>query len=172
MKLTYQLTLDDLVKFNIYHTENSPIHIKARRRYRIIPPAIYLALAMFGYFAGDVGFAMTFAGLAIVWFLFSPRILKRRYRKHFEKHVEENFKDSVKESSTVELEEDGVHSTSQMGESIFKYSAVEKIVANDGFTYVYIGKGMAIVIPHDRVPENQINDLVTGIEKQREDLAS
>ena len=67
----------------------------------------------------------------------------------------------------MEVKDDGIHSTSFLGHSVFKYQAVERIVEDDAATYVYIGKGMAIIIPHDRVSERELKDLIAGIEERR-----
>lgn len=163
MKLTYQLTKADLVAFNEYHSAHSPLHIKMRRRHRILVPIFYLVLAAFWAFHGDYTVPSMLAVAAVLWFLLSPRWLRRRYRKHFQKHVEETIGDALETPTTVELREDGIHSTGHMGHSVFNYSVVDKIVENDGFTYIYIGKGMALIVPHDRVPAGATEELTDGI---------
>jgi hypothetical protein len=168
MKLTYQLTQDDLLKFNEYHCAHSQLHIKARKRHRTIVPIIYLALAVFGALTIDFVFASILLLFAVLWFLLSPRWLTRRYRNHFQKYIDENLKDIIKEPSTVEILDDGIHSTSFIGHSIFKYQAVEKIVEDDALTYIYIGKGMAIIIPHDRVSESELKDLLAEVETRKQ----
>ena len=165
MKITFQLTQDDLVEFNLYHSAHSPLHIKTLRRQRVLVPIIYLVISVFGAMRVDLVFAGIFAALSILWFLLFPKWTKKRYRKHYIKHIEENFSSIDKEPVTIELKDDGIHSTSHMGHSVFKYSVVEKIVENDDVTYIYIGKGMALVLPHDRVPDNERAALREGIEK-------
>jgi len=167
MKVTFQLEQDDYVKFNEYHSIHSPLHIKARRKHRVIVPIIYLVITVLSLLNSDYVLATVFGIFAILWFLLSPAWQKRRYRKHFQKHVAETIGDALKEPSSVELMEDGIHSTSYAGHSVFKYSVVEKIVENEGFTYIYIGKGMAIIIPHDRVDESEVNELVAEIKKHK-----
>lgn len=168
MKITFKLTQDDLIKFNEYHTEHSPIFIKDSRKNRILVPIIYLFIAILFLLSDKCEIAIIFAVLAVLWFTFFPIMLKRRNKKFFQKHVEENSKDIAKEPSTVEIKEDSIYTSSYIGNSSFKFSVVEKIVENDGFTYIYIGKGMAIIIPHDRVSQSQRNDLIAEVKKQKE----
>lgn len=168
MKITFQLTQEDLVKFNEYHSAHSPLHIKTQRRQQIIVPVIYLVIAILSAISADYSLAIIFVALSILWILLYPKWIKKRYKKYFIKHIAENFSNINKEPSSIELREDGIHSTSHIGHSIFKYSAVDKIVENGGATYVYIEKGMALVIPHDRISDNDRKSLITGIKQQKE----
>jgi hypothetical protein len=167
MKITFQLTQKDLVKFNEYHSAHSPLHIKTLRRQRILVPIIYLVIAAFSAISLNYTFATMFSVLSVLWFLLYPKWIKKRCKKYFTKHVEENFSNVDKEPSSIELQEDGIHSTSHMGHSTFKYSVIEKVVENDGVTYIYIGKGIALVIPHDRVSADDRNSLITEIEQRK-----
>lgn len=167
MRLTFQLTQSDLVQFNEYHSAHSPLQIKARRKHRSRVPIIYLIFTAIFVVLDNLTLAAFFGVFAVLWFFISPRLMTKRYKKYFQKHIEETVGDELNEPSTVQLMDDGIHSTSHMGHSIFKYSVVEKIIENDGFTYIYIGKGMALIIPHDRVSGNEVEEFVAEIGKRK-----
>lgn len=168
MKLIYQLEPSDLVAFNEYHVAHSDLHKKQRRKHRIVVPIVYLVLsALLLIVDARIG-SVLLAAFAIIWFLLSPRWLKRRYRKHFQKHVAETVGDSLKEPVTLELHDDGIHSASYLGQSTYKYSAVGQIVGNGIYTYVYIDKGMALVLPDDRISRDQIDTFVAEIKTRKE----
>ena len=171
MKLTYQLTPDDLVAFNEYHAANSPLHKRARLRFRIVLPIILLMGSAFIVAIGAYPAAMPFAVVAVAWFLLSPYWLKRRYRKHFQRYIAENVGDLLKEPSTLELHDDGIHTTSYLGQAVYKYSAIGQIAYVEGYTFIYIGKGMALVLPEDRLSPDDVDAFVTEI-WTRKDAAS
>jgi hypothetical protein len=95
--------------------------------------------------------------------------MRRRYQKHYEKHIRETVGQSLQKSMTLELRDDGICSSSSLGESKYRYSAVDRIVENDGYTYVFIGKGMALVLPHDRIPKDAIDSLATEINQRKQE---
>jgi predicted membrane protein len=167
MNLKFQLTQEDLVKFNEYHSAHSLLHIKNRRRYRIVVPIIYIVLSGIFFVLSEFIMGVIFILFALVWFLLAPWRQRRRYKKHFQKHVAETVGNALEEPTEIELKEDGIHGKSHIGSSIFKYSSVDKIINEEGYTYIYIGKGMALIIPHDRVPAEDISTLIAEIEKQK-----
>jgi Flp pilus assembly protein TadB len=118
MKLIYQLNPADLVTFNEYHSAHSDLHIKQRRKHRIIVPIVYLVLAALILMTGARIGAVFFSFFAVLWFLLSPSWLRRRYRKHFQKHVAETVGDSLRDPIILELQDDGIHSQSYVGQSV------------------------------------------------------
>lgn len=168
MKLIYQLTPSDLVAFDVYHAAHSELTRKQRRNYRIVLTTIYLTIAAL-FFAIDRRIASALvAAFAIIWFLSYPQRTERRSRIYFQRFIAETVGDSLKEAVILELHDDGIHSTSYLGQSTIKYSAVDKLVVDGIYTYVYIGRGAALIFPDDRIPRDQINAFVEEIKTRKE----
>jgi len=165
-RLEYTLSAEDLLQFNLYYASTSKAVARQKRIYRYVIPAIYLALALFLFIGRSHVLAWMFVLLSVLWFLFYPLRFRRRYRKHYERYVAEAFGDVLPRATTLELLPDGIFSSSHMGESTFRYEMVGRIVENEGYTYIFIGKGMALVLPHDRIPEESIKGFVKGIESR------
>jgi len=168
-RIEYRLTENDLLKFNLYYSANSELHQKQRRRHRVIVPVAYAVLAALLCLSRSFAAASLFAVFAVAWFLLSPKWMLKRYRKHYEKHIRETVGESLRTPMTMELRADGICSTSHLGESKYRYSAVDKLVENDGYTYVFIGKGMALVLPHDRIPQDTIRSVVSEITQRKQE---
>lgn len=167
-RIEYQLTEEDLVRFNLYYSAHSELHKRQRRRHRLLVPVVYVMLAgLLCWIRAFIG-ASILAAFALVWFLLSPAWLRWRFRKHYEKHIRETKVETLKEPMTLELQPDGICTSSAVGESKFRYSAVDQIVENDGYTYVFIGKGMALILPHDRIARETIAALVAEISQRKE----
>lgn len=171
MKLKYHLTQSDLVKFNEYHVAHSAQHNKYRRKYRFLFPIIYFIFSIIFLLFDDFPLAMIFITLAILWFLFYPVWHNKRLREHFEKHVSETVGDFLEEPLIVELQDEGIHLSDYSGQSLYKYSAVGHIIENEGYTYIYIGKGMALILPHDRLSMNDVKALVAEVENRKQPYA-
>ena len=168
-RIEYKLTEQDLLRFNLYHSTTSDLHQKQRRRHRVVVPAAYLILAILLCLSELFIAATLFVLFAAGWFFLSPRLMNKRYRKIYEKHIRETVGDSLRTPMTLELRPDGISSSSYLGESKYRYSVVDRIVENDGYTYVFIGKGMALVLPHDRIPKDAIASLVAEITQRKQD---
>lgn len=168
-RIEYRLTEDDLLKFNLYYSANSDLHRRQRRRHRFLVPAAYAVFTGLLCLSRSFVAASLFAAFGIGWFLLSPAWMRRHYRKHYGKHVKETVGEFLQSPMTLELRPEGICSSSYLGESKYRYAAVDSIVDHDGYTYVFIGKGSALVLPHDRIPEETIRLLVAEItQRQRE----
>lgn len=168
MQLTHQLKLDDLVAFNLYYMAHSAVYRAQRFRYRVIPSILYLVFAALMFLAQMNIWGIVSLALAILWFLFAPRWTQRRSRNVIQKQFAEMLGDSITDPVTVELCDDGIHISSSHGQSIYNYSAVGQIVDDTNHTYIYIGKGTAIILPNDSVTPAQKEAMVAGILAKKE----
>ncbi|MHB9024424.1 MAG: YcxB family protein [Armatimonadota bacterium] len=167
MKLTYQLEAQDLVAFNLFHAAHSPLLRNQRWRQRFFFPIVYLLLAGVSLFVQAYAMSAMFAVVSILWFLLAPGLLQRYYRSVITKYVHETVDDSLKDPVVLELGDDGIHSTSYLGQTVYNYSAVGEVGKDSEHTYIYIGKGMALVLPKDRIPAEQITAFVAEVEARK-----
>lgn len=167
MQLSVQLEEKDLVAFNLHYQSQSKTVQAYRFRYRVIAPAVYvvLALAMYAHEAHIA--AAILAIVAVVWYLAAPGRLRRAARRHIEKMIHESSEKYLSAPVTVELRDDGIFSTSAIGMSKFDYAAVDHVAEIDGYTFVFIGKSMGFILPHDRVPPDAIREFVADLERRR-----
>lgn len=166
-RIEYILTAEDLVQFNLYYSSISPNHARQRKRHRILVPVVYMILALLLLWGSSYVAATLFTLFAAVWFALSPRWLRKRYRKYYERHIAETAGDELPRSTVLDLLPDGIFSSSHMGETKFRYDAVDRVVENNGYTYVFIGKGMALVLPHDRIAKDTIGAFVDEIMRKK-----
>ncbi|MBN1590365.1 MAG: YcxB family protein [Pirellulales bacterium] len=169
-KLECRLNEEDLVRFFLYASQHSEVQQRQRRRQRIFIPLLYLMLtALLGLMGAHLA-AGLFAVAAVAWFLLWPSYLEWRHRRFFAAHVKENVGESLRQPRVVELAPEGIRVSSGLGEAVFRYSAVGRIVENEGYTYVFIDKAQALVLPHDRLARETIDQLVEQIEQRRQAL--
>jgi len=165
--ITYQLVEEDLVRFHLYYAETSGVMRKARNQARIWVPLAYLVFALLSWLSDMRFVAVALLVFAVAWFFIYPLRVRSRYRRHYEKMVKETRNRAFGEPSTVELAPDGIIDCSELGEMKFRYRAVEQIVEHEGYTYIFVGKAMAIILPHDRVPKAAIDALVAEIARRK-----
>lgn len=168
MKFIYRLEQSDYVAFHLYHAAHSDVHKKIRRKHRLFSPIVFLVCSLILLTIHAYIGVTLFVVCAIIWYLASPKWADRHFRKQFEKYIAETIGDALKEPVSIELKDDGVHDASFLGQNMYKYSGIGKIVENNGYTYVYIGKGAAIILPHDRLPQDEIKAFIKEIQKRKD----
>jgi hypothetical protein len=168
-RIEYTLTADDLLQFNLYYSSISENHASQRRKHRTLVSIAYIILALISFGFNEYGIAIVFILFAGAWFLFSPRLVSRQYRKHYEKHIAETAGDKLPYSVVLELQPDGIFASSYMGEAKYHYDVVDKIVENEGYTYIFIRKDMAFILPHDRIPDETIKGFVDEIQRKKQE---
>ena len=166
-RIEYTLTAEDLLHFNLYYSAISPTQVKQRRRARLFVSVVYIALALFTLKEGSYFVATVLMVLVAAWLLFSPRWFLWRSRKHYEKHIAETAGDRLPSSIVLDLLPDGIFSSSYIGETKFRYDVVDRVVEDDGYTYIFLGKGAAFVLPHDRVPKDTVAAFVEQIQSRK-----
>lgn len=170
-RLEYQQTEDDILQFHLYYSSVSGYHKKQRLKQRLRVPVFYIGIALlFLVMKWYIGAAML-AICAVAWALFFPLWMRRVFRKNCVKLIKEGVGDSLSKPNMLELQEDGIFSSSYLGESKYNYSVIDRIVENDGYTYIFIGKGTALVLPHDRISQEDRCSFVDEVNRRREQAA-
>jgi hypothetical protein len=166
-RLECTLNETDLLRFYLYYWEHSELGCRQRRRQCLFVPLIYLALAAFVCLYRLYVIAGIFVLFAIAWYLLWPWCLSIRIRRFYASHIKETVGDTLREPRIHRLSPEGICSLSGQGDSVYRYSAVDRIVENDGYTYVFIGKNQALILPHDRLLKEAIDTFVAEIQRRR-----
>ena len=167
MKLTFQLTPDDFVAFHEYHVTHSEDHKKFFRQLCFFSPTLLFALTSTLLLYKNYFTAGLFAIVAVISFFLTPPLLKKLYKKIFEMHVAKTTDDTHKEPITVELLEDGLHTSSCLEISTLKYTAIDQIIEDNGYTYIKVLKNKALILPHDKISPDELNAFVTEVQKRK-----
>lgn len=166
-RLEYQLTEDDILQFHLYYASISDYHKKQRMKQRVRVPVIYLAIALLFLVSKWYVGAVLFAICAVGWSLLFPIWARRSYRKNCQKLIKESIGDSLSKPGVLELQEDGIFSLSYLGESKYNYSVIDRVVEHDGYTYIFIDKGTALILPYDRISQEDRRSFVDEVNRRR-----
>jgi hypothetical protein len=168
-RIEYNQTEKDLLQFNLYYAANSKFHRKRCIRHRLIIPVVYLIFAIVPLLHKSFVFASFLIIFAVAWFFLSPSLMQMQYKRLYMKHIRETVGDSLKKPIILELRSDGIFSSSHLGEFLYRYSVIDKIVENEGYTYIFIDKGRAFILPHDKIPRESIESLTTEITQRKQE---
>ncbi len=177
MKIRFDTTIDDLIAFNRFHVENSPLLRRQRLVFSLMVPAILLVVAMFTAFINIdsimensvknlvVATAVGILGLpfCIGWYFFSRWQWTTNMERNTRKMYEEGNNRTVLGWREMELVGNRLILKMELIDSSIDLRAINKIVGNDEFTYLYISSNLAYFIPMNLYPEEEYRQFVAEL---------
>jgi len=152
----FELTLDDVRAFNVYHHRHSPA---ARRQYlrSWFIPAFLLLLACVGiWWLADrkqgtplrtfLDLLPLFSG-GPLYLLYFPWAYRRRLRKTVADMASEGENRGLFGRHRVTISAEGVAESGEFRQSLTSWRAVERVAVSDQHAYIYTNAMAAIIIP-------------------------
>ncbi len=140
MTLNYQLRQEDALAFNREYYKTSPTYRRTKTRARLMLPVIMLALWTFT--TSSSGFEWTstviFLGSGLLWFFLYPTYLDKRVSRYAERVMSEGSYSKNMGPGELILAENGLHSRSAIGQSIYLWSAVDRVVLTDAYLFIFL----------------------------------
>jgi hypothetical protein len=173
--LRYEMTLDDLVAFNVHHQFFSEITRKKRERgYRILSVIGGLVYTLLGFMISTLmpsvlgwwfsaALGLTVGGL--IYLVLRKR--KPRVSKWLRKRIRDSYSATADKISlcehVLEVSPAGLHKTTAYTETRCAWGALNHIEGGEGYTYLYIATNQAFVIPHGRITEGSLPDFLRAV---------
>ncbi|MFT5184299.1 MAG: hypothetical protein ACI84C_001429 [Flavobacteriales bacterium] len=155
MDLSYQLTEEDFMEYQMFQSSNSEPLKKRRLISRVILSLFYIAIAAyFKLIREQSGTAMIFAGAGVVWYFFYPTYAKWRYKNHFKRHIKANYQDRIGKSATLSIVSDGIDFDDSSGNAHVKAEALAHLIELKDYFLVTIDTGLSLIVPKHAI-ENQ-----------------
>jgi len=180
VKIQYEVTIDDLVNFSVYFNSNSKT---VRRRKAIllfgVPlmiAGINLSLFLIKYPPGGMDdktlLETITVNLAIVafftvfWLIVWPRRFKQVLARQARKLYSEGSTAGTVGPHELELGDKGLIDSTSIGENQTYYRAIEKIVTNGEYTYIFRNAFTACVIPHEEIASSDLHAFLDSLEQR------
>lgn len=172
MKIRFETTIDDVMAFNRFHMANSPTWRRQVWTQSLIIPGVFALLFFFLFFVSDVGQAInvvmwpTAIMLVIVsigsvvfvrWFMSSSLDSNTR------KFLAEGRNRIMFGWREMELVNNRLVLKTELMESSLDLRAIEKIVRDENYTFVYIASVSAYMIPMTLYPEDEYREFVAHL---------
>lgn len=110
-------------------------------------PLLLIATGLLFYSKGNSAMAAYFWGLSVLVFLLYSRYLSWRYKKHYRNYVRENLGGRFGQEVTLEITPKHISSKDPFGEGKVKTSEVHRVSETQGYFFVQLTSGMAVIIP-------------------------
>lgn len=156
MQISYQLSLDDIIAFNIDHISHNPKSQTKLRRNRIIIPFIYAVVAA-GLLVLNSSFwpvSWFFGFLALLWAIFYPAAWKQRVQYQVKKTYKNVDFDSDEFFYELELKREGVDATNPSHSAFIPWDKIITISNTDSHLFLYFSLDNGMIIPKASIEED------------------
>jgi len=149
MTLNFQTCREDVLAFNREYHETSPTYRRTRTRVRLMLPVLMLVLWVFTTSSSGFDWTSTviFIGGGLLWFLLYPARFDKRVSKYVERVMEEGSHSKCLGPCELTLAEDGLHSKSVTGQSMYLWSSVDRAVMTDAYLFIFLAGPVGYPIP-------------------------
>ncbi|WP_269524854.1 YcxB family protein [Coraliomargarita parva] len=168
MEITYSLTEDDFVAFQMYASGESKQQRKRRLRGRFLVPVIWGLIALYFVSDSDVVVGSVFLLGAVVWLLGYPAYAKWLYRRHFRNHLKENNRGQMNQEVTLRLETEGVFSSGVDSEGTLKYSGFDQLIELETLYLIRLKQGMTLLLPKERLASEELSSFMDAVSMRTE----
>lgn len=147
MRIRYEVTLDDLAAFARFHATHS-VEWKRQLRIQLFCGALGIAV-LTAAVARQVGTGALAFGVPamLAWLVLTPRLAISWYVKHAKRMYGEGAKPGLTGWRELQLNDDGVTSSSAEGTMFTRFSAIGPVEREAKHCFLYVNGVQAHVIP-------------------------
>jgi Ca2+/Na+ antiporter len=173
MRIKYSNTLEDLVKFNLYHFNNSP-SLRRNKRFMIwgVPVIIILIFGLFTVVQNNSFHVLVGILCSILYFIFVSLSFKISVRRNVRKMYSEGSNMGIIGAHELVIEKDGLIEYSEVSEHKISWKGIERIARTNEHVFIYIGSVMAHVIPINGVTSGNIDEFVDLVQQHMQNVSA
>ena len=149
MTLNFQMRREDVLAFTREYHSSSPTYQSARKKVRLMLPAVMLCFWLFKLATDGFrwGSTLVFLGVAILWYFLYPSSFDHRVERYAQKTLDEGSHRKGLGPCELTLSESGLHSKSNYGESTFYWAAVDRVLLTDAYLFIFLNGATGYPIP-------------------------
>ncbi len=162
MIVEYERTVEDIIEFNLFHMSHSPsIRKQTLITQIIVAVLVFIGSLVIGYLFHQETKALTSFDyivalvVSISCFYAVPPFNRAEVRRGFRKATSEGDNKAILGRHTVSLTKDNIFIKTQVGESKYIWSSINKVMQNDKYVFLYVSSINAIMIPVEAFTSNR-----------------
>jgi hypothetical protein len=164
MELEYEVTLEDVTAFALFHHAHSP-HLRRRRRLLRVGLAgtLVLVAAVVATLARSPLLATVGLAFALAFYWMFPRRYERGLRESVAKMYAEGKNLDVLGKTKLSLDDAFIVESTATRDVRTRWSAVEALVDTDLHLFIYVTGSTALVVPKRDLPAQTLNRFVETV---------
>jgi hypothetical protein len=174
MQIEYENTMEDVVAFNMFHYDHSPVH----RRNRLIQQFLFPLLtsspvAILSLFSGEnwayvLPMWILWAVVSLGWVLLYPPYLRWIVKRRIPAAYREGSNRNTIGKHVMVLTPEELIDSTDVNRTAYKWIGVNKIVTDDRYIYLYVASLSAFIVPKRAFPdETSVRDFMETAERFR-----
>lgn len=153
MNITYKISEENYLTFQLYLASKSQNIIKRRKRTRLVVPAVYSIFAISLIYLESTYAAIGFGSFGLIWFFFYPLWEKKKYHKHYLKFIRENYQNRIGVDVHLEIQDEHFFTSSNGSEAKIQLNQIKQIIELKEVILIRLDITQAFVIPKDQVKD-------------------
>lgn len=150
MEITYELTEEDYLQFNLYHVKHSATAVKSLKWQRFLTPVFFLVIAYLFSVIGEgsaIFSFIVFGVFGIIWVVYYPKYFYRVVGRQTKKMLKEGKNDGILGKQQMMLSQEGIIHVAVNRESRTQWMGIQKIVEDNDYFYLYNSAVSAYILP-------------------------
>ncbi|SEO05979.1 hypothetical protein SAMN04488134_103251 [Amphibacillus marinus] len=169
MEFKFEITEEDYLQFNLYHSENSPSQKKLVRVLRWVIPIVFASII---YYVGTAVFhqpslywliiSLLFSGAWIIWY---PRFYKKQLKKQVSKMLSEGDNSALFGEKTMVIEGNEIKVFDKYASTTVVKENIKAINYYDDMIIIYLSSITAQIIPTRNLVKDEQKQLITYLDQ-------
>ncbi|HUH73470.1 MAG TPA: YcxB family protein [Chitinophagales bacterium] len=151
--ISFEVTKNDYLQHLLYSASKTPSVIQKRRRHKIILPIIYLGVAVFGIFQGNLLLILSMVAMAALWFWWFPSWERKQYIQQYNKYLDQNHVDEIGKKVKLEFNSQEIIQTEKNQTFHISYEQIRGWFETKMAVYIGLQDGYTIIIPKNDAAE-------------------
>lgn len=151
MKINFEITKDDYIKFNLYHLENSKLHKNIFNIIRyIIPITLCIPIYLIGtrvFNQPSIYWIIVAMGFLIIWILTYPKEYRKSITKRVDKFISQGDNSSIFGSKTLEIIDGAIVVKGDFISETISLEGIKDIRIYEDMILIYLSGFVAQIIP-------------------------
>lgn len=168
MKIAYQLSLEDIIAFNVGHVSRSQKVQSKIRRNRFLIPFVYGVVAL-GLLALNTQFwpvSWFFGFLAVLWFIFYPQVWKQRVVSQVKKRYKEVDFNASHYAYELEFQKEGILASNAAHTNLLPWAKIINIEETVNHLFLFFTEDDGMIIPKkDFIEDNSWSEVIRVIKE-------
>ena len=158
MKITYQLSNEDIIALNVSYLEQSPDMKRMLKRSTFVTP-IFLILIGFAvsrlFKMGQLVVLPLAIGLGFVYYFYYPRWRKSKIIQSAVKNSQ-----NVIGKNSLELRDDSLIAYQPDAETRVEWSSIQKVDETTTHLFIYLSEGSVFIVPLNQINSFEKSELI------------
>ena len=166
MEITYNLTEEDFLHFNMFHLKHSKSAIQSLNVQRFLTPVFFILMAFLLSKFGNIPFLelfIVFSITSILWIIFYPWYFYNTVTRRMKKMFKEGKNVGLLGEHVLSLNEEGLVESSANGQIKVNWSGITDFKEDEQYFYLYNSSVSAYIIPkRDLINSEEVENFLKG----------